>query len=81
MELTVYGPKFPLHSGHYGNWAPNPAMRLAQLLASMKDNDGRVVVEGFYDGIEIEDPDCVAKSFPGFWTELGRFKAHHEGSA
>jgi 3-phosphoshikimate 1-carboxyvinyltransferase len=34
-----------------------------------------------YEGIEIEDPDCVAKSFPGFWTELARFKAHHEGSA
>ena len=54
LELTVYGPKFPLHSGHYGNWAPNPAVRLAQLLASMKDEDGRVVVEGFYDGIEID---------------------------
>jgi acetylornithine deacetylase/succinyl-diaminopimelate desuccinylase-like protein len=54
MELTVYGPKFPLHSGHYGNWAPNPAVRLAQLLASMKDDDGRVVVEGFYDGVEID---------------------------
>lgn len=54
MELTVYGPKFPLHSGHYGNWAPNPAMRLAELLASMKDDDGRVVIEGFYDGIELD---------------------------
>jgi acetylornithine deacetylase/succinyl-diaminopimelate desuccinylase-like protein len=54
MELTVYGPKFPLHSGHYGNWAPNPAMRLAQLLASMKNADGRVVIEGFYDGIELD---------------------------
>lgn len=51
LELTVYGPKFALHSGHYGNWAPNPAMRLAQLLASMKDDRGRVQVEGFYDGI------------------------------
>ncbi len=51
LELTVYGPKFALHSGHYGNWAPNPAIRLAQLLASMKDEQGRVVIEGFYDGI------------------------------
>ncbi len=51
LELTVYGPKFALHSGHYGNWVPNPALRLAQLLASMKDEQGRVVVEGFYDGI------------------------------
>ncbi|MEJ2122723.1 MAG: M20/M25/M40 family metallo-hydrolase [Alphaproteobacteria bacterium] len=54
LELTVYGPKFPLHSGHYGNWAPNPALRLAQLLASMKDEQGRVVIEGFYDGIDLD---------------------------
>ncbi|MBK9681196.1 MAG: peptidase dimerization domain-containing protein [Saprospiraceae bacterium] len=38
MELTVFASKRPLHSGHYGNWAPNPAMMLAQLLASMKDD-------------------------------------------
>lgn len=51
LELTVYGPKFALHSGHYGNWVPNPAIRLAQLLGSMKDEQGRVLIEGFYDGI------------------------------
>jgi acetylornithine deacetylase/succinyl-diaminopimelate desuccinylase-like protein len=51
VDLTVYGPKRPLHSGHYGNWAPNPAMRLAQLLATMKDSDGRVTIEGFYDDV------------------------------
>jgi acetylornithine deacetylase/succinyl-diaminopimelate desuccinylase-like protein len=53
--LTVYGPKAPLHSGHYGNYAPNPAIRLAQLLAGMKDDDGRVLVEGYYDGVELDD--------------------------
>lgn len=51
LELTVYGPKVAVHSGHYGNWVPNPAMRLARLLASMKDDDGKVLVKGFYDGI------------------------------
>lgn len=51
MEITVYGPRRELHSGHYGNWAPNPALRLAQLLASMKDDRGRVTIRGFYDGI------------------------------
>jgi acetylornithine deacetylase/succinyl-diaminopimelate desuccinylase-like protein len=51
--LTVYGPKTPLHSGHYGNYAPNPAMALAHLLASMKDDDGRVLVKGYYDGITL----------------------------
>ena len=73
MELTVYGPKVPLHSGHYGNWAPNPAMRLAQLLASMKDNDGRVVIEGFYDGIEIDAATKeVLDSVPDDLDELQR---------
>ena len=52
FNLTVYGPKFALHSGHYGNWVPNPAMRLAQLLATFKDDSGRVLVNGFYDGVE-----------------------------
>src|SRR5262249_8023900 len=51
LELTVFGPKRALHSGHYGNWSPNPAMMLSQLLASMKDADGRVLVENFYDGV------------------------------
>ena len=36
LDLTVYGARTELHSGHYGNWAPNPALMLAQLLASMK---------------------------------------------
>ena len=49
IEIKVYGANTSLHSGHYGNWAPNPAMMLAQLLASMKDETGKVLVEGFYD--------------------------------
>jgi acetylornithine deacetylase/succinyl-diaminopimelate desuccinylase-like protein len=51
VRLTVFGPLHPLHSGHYGNWAPNPAMRLAQLLATMKDADGRILIHGFYDNV------------------------------
>ena len=47
LDLTVFGPASGVHSGNYGNWIPNPAMRLAQLLASMKDADGRVLVAGF----------------------------------
>jgi len=52
VDVTVYGAKRPLHSGHYGNWAPNPAMTLARLLASMKDDTGRVTIVGWYDGVE-----------------------------
>ena len=51
LELTVFGPKFALHSGHFGNWVPNPAMDLIQLIASMKDDTGRAVIEGFYDDV------------------------------
>ena len=51
LDITVFGPKFALHSGHYGNWAPNPAMDLVQLMSSMKDENGRVTVEGFYDDV------------------------------
>ncbi len=50
-EVTVYGPSRPLHSGHYGNWAPNPAMMLSKLLASMKDETGRVTIAGWYDDV------------------------------
>ena len=49
IDLTVYGARRPLHSGHYGNWSPNPAMMLSRLLASMKDDKGHVLVKGFYD--------------------------------
>ena len=51
VDLTVYGPRAGVHSGNYGNWIPNPAQRLALLLASMKDAQGRVLVAGFNDGI------------------------------
>ena len=52
VDLTVYGAKRPLHSGHYGNWAPNPALLLARLLATMKDDDGRVTIDGWYSDAE-----------------------------
>jgi acetylornithine deacetylase/succinyl-diaminopimelate desuccinylase-like protein len=52
LELTVFGPKRPLHSGHYGNWVPNPAMELSRLLASMKNGNGEVTIKGFYDDVK-----------------------------
>lgn len=51
LEVTVYGPTRPLHSGHYGNWAPNPGALIANLIASMRDDDGHVKVAGFYDDV------------------------------
>ncbi len=52
LAITVYGAVRPLHSGHYGNWAPVPGDMLAHLLASMKNDSGRVLVDGFYDSDE-----------------------------
>ena len=78
IELTVYGSKRPLHSGHYGNWAPNPANLLTHLLSSMKDENGKVLIKGFYDDVTplsakekqavaaIPAPDAQMKNELGF---------------
>ena len=52
VELTTYGPSRPLHSGHYGNWAPNPLVAMSRLIASMRDDDGRILIDGFYDDVD-----------------------------
>ena len=51
LEMTVYGPIRALHSGHYGNWAPNPLALIANLLASMRDKDGKILIPKFYDTV------------------------------
>jgi acetylornithine deacetylase/succinyl-diaminopimelate desuccinylase-like protein len=51
IQLAIYGPARPLHSGHYGNWAPNPNVMLAHLIASLRDEEGRILIERFYDDV------------------------------
>lgn len=51
LEVTVQGPNRDLHSGSFGGPVWNPAMALAQMLASMKDDSGRVTIPGFYDDV------------------------------
>lgn len=51
VNLTLYGPSRPLHSGHYGNWAPHPTDALMRLLATMKDMDGNIQVAGYLDQV------------------------------
>jgi acetylornithine deacetylase/succinyl-diaminopimelate desuccinylase-like protein len=74
LDITVYGPTRALHSGHYGNWAPNPAMELARLLASMKAENGAVLVDGFYES--TVPPGAAERkamaSIPDFADELRR---------
>ena len=84
VDVTVHGPVRPLHSGHYGNWVPNPAMVLSQLLASMKHPTGRVTVAGWYDDVvplteaeraairAVPSADAQLKAELGLgWTEGG----------
>lgn len=65
LTLTTHGPIKPQHSGHYGNYAPNPGFQLAQALATMKDANGKVLIDGYYDGISLDDNAMsVLKSVP-----------------
>lgn len=74
IALTVFGPRVPVHSGNYGNYTPNPAMRLSQLLASMKDMDGRVTIPGFYDGVVLTDQEkAILKQVPDDETDIRKF--------
>lgn len=65
LTLTVFGPKAPLHSGHYGNYAPNPAQRLANLLATMKGDDGAVLIQGYYSRTNLSSQDRAILSEAG----------------
>jgi acetylornithine deacetylase/succinyl-diaminopimelate desuccinylase-like protein len=82
LELTVYGPGRVLHDGHYGNWAPNPAAVLVDLLAHMRDATSHILIPGFYDDVRaltaaerqaithIPDVDAQLKQELGLaWTE------------
>ena len=53
VNLTTYGANRPLHSGHYGNWAPHPTDSLIRLLATLKDEDGKILVPGYLDEMTL----------------------------
>lgn len=72
VDITVYGPRRELHSGHYGNWAPNPAMMLVKLLNSLKNDAGRVLIDHYYDNISplSESEKRAISEAPDFDEEL-----------
>lgn len=74
LGLTVYGANRSLHSGHYGGWAPVPGQMLAQLIASMKDETGRVLIDGFYDTVEPigEQERAALAALPDYSPQLKR---------
>jgi len=72
FDLTVYGANRPLHSGHYGNWAPNPIMRLISLIRTMRDEAGNILIEGFDEQVvppSLAEIQAVAAA-PGVDREL-----------
>ncbi|MEP7072488.1 MAG: M20/M25/M40 family metallo-hydrolase, partial [Verrucomicrobiota bacterium] len=74
LELTIYGPIKGLHDGHYGNWVPNPVMRLTHLLDSMRDESGHILIKGFYDDIKppSEAELTALKKIPDMAADLRR---------
>ncbi|SLN44402.1 Succinyl-diaminopimelate desuccinylase [Aquimixticola soesokkakensis] len=63
-EFTLKGPKMDLHSGHYGGPALNPLREISKIIASFHDDQGRVAVEGFYDGVH-EVPEDIKRQWEG----------------
>jgi acetylornithine deacetylase/succinyl-diaminopimelate desuccinylase-like protein len=63
-EIVVKAANRDLHSGHYGGAAANPIRILAKILADIHDENGRVTIPGFYDGVE-ETPTQILKSWEG----------------
>ena len=53
MEVEVEGPNRDLHSGLYGGAVPNPINVLAEMIAKLHDEEGRITIDGFYDNVEI----------------------------
>jgi len=77
LEATVYGPLRALHDGHYGNWAPNPAVMAAELIGQLRDSDGRILIPGFGDDVRPltqAERDAIARLPPvesGLKQEFG----------
>ncbi len=78
-EIEVRGAKSDLHSGMYGGAAPNPFVALAQIIARLKDENGHILIPGFYEGIIPPSPDELAawKSLP---FDEEEYRSHEVGA-
>lgn len=57
--IKVFGPSYGLHSGQYGNFAPNPVFETAKMIGTLKDSKGRVTIPGFYEGVHLTEKDKI----------------------
>src|SRR5246127_1979013 len=71
-EIEVRGAKTDLHSGMYGGAAPNPFVALAQIIAGLKDREGKILIPGFYD--DMESPSAEEKAA---WKRLPFDEEHY----
>ncbi|MDH3734266.1 MAG: M20/M25/M40 family metallo-hydrolase, partial [Gemmatimonadota bacterium] len=76
ITVTAFGPRVAQHSGHWGNYVPNPVFRLARVLASAKDEHGRVTIPGFYDGVSLDEEtrailEAVPDDIPALHARMG----------
>jgi acetylornithine deacetylase/succinyl-diaminopimelate desuccinylase-like protein len=71
-EIEARGAKTDLHSGMYGGAAPNPFVALAHIIAKLKDEDGRILVPGFYDRVESPTADELKA-----WKDLPFDEEHY----
>lgn len=74
FKITIYGPNRPLHDGHYGSWAPSPAVMVAELVTSLRDDEGHIRIPGFYDDVApVSAADKAAlAALPDVETDLQR---------
>jgi acetylornithine deacetylase/succinyl-diaminopimelate desuccinylase-like protein len=95
LEVHVFGPKADLHSGLYGGVVHNPAQALAELIAKMHDEKGRITLPGFYDSVRPiteqeradfarlpnDDAHYLAETgVPALWGEQGYISAERTGT-
>lgn len=79
FSVTTYGSKLPQHSGHFGNYVPNPVFRLSNLLSSMKNDQGKVLINDYYKGISIDDEARkVLNSVPDNTDEINKGLVIHK---
>ncbi|MEH6513536.1 MAG: M20/M25/M40 family metallo-hydrolase, partial [Maribacter arcticus] len=83
--IKIFGPNYALHSGQYGNYAPNPVFEAARLISSLKDDRGIVQIPGFYDGVVLTERDkqllaMIPENNDSLNTRLGIFSSEHVAS-